>query len=113
MLRGLRLGGSANLIYVVSSAAAPPPRSAAAARPSCVRATHSAASIGRREVAQAHPLAAAPHLRLIGLGLAGLAEGHAEVARAVLGLEQLRGSQLVQGLRRQRHVQARACARRV
>ncbi len=44
--------------------------------------------LGGGEAAQVHLLATAPHLRLIGLGLAGLVEAHAEVARLVLGHEQ-------------------------
>ena len=52
---------------------------------------HSAASsavLGGGEVAQVHILATAPHPPLVGLGLAGLVEVHAEVARLVFGLEQ-------------------------
>eukprot|EP00964_Phaeocystis_antarctica_P077669 scaffold48242_cov51-Phaeocystis_antarctica.AAC.2 len=47
--------------------------------------------LGGGKGAQAHLLAStAPHLRLVGLGLAGLAEEvHAEVARLVLGHQQL------------------------
>eukprot|EP00964_Phaeocystis_antarctica_P089657 scaffold57253_cov64-Phaeocystis_antarctica.AAC.5 len=41
--------------------------------------------LGGGEVAQAHVLAAAPHPRLVGLGLAGLGELYAEEARRVLG----------------------------
>eukprot|EP00964_Phaeocystis_antarctica_P129494 scaffold93338_cov57-Phaeocystis_antarctica.AAC.2 len=41
--------------------------------------------LGRDEAAQVHVLATAPHLRLIGLGLTGLGEVHAEVARRVVG----------------------------
>jgi hypothetical protein len=44
--------------------------------------------LGCGEAAQVHLLATAPHLRLIGLGLAGLAEVHAEVARLAIGHEQ-------------------------
>eukprot|EP00964_Phaeocystis_antarctica_P109213 scaffold73705_cov60-Phaeocystis_antarctica.AAC.1 len=43
---------------------------------------------GGGEAAQVHLLATAPYPCLIGLGLAGLLEGHAEVARLVLGHEQ-------------------------
>eukprot|EP00964_Phaeocystis_antarctica_P152149 scaffold119931_cov57-Phaeocystis_antarctica.AAC.2 len=44
--------------------------------------------LGGGKVAQAHLLAIALHPRLIGLGLAGLDEVHAEVARLVIGHEQ-------------------------
>eukprot|EP00964_Phaeocystis_antarctica_P109214 scaffold73705_cov60-Phaeocystis_antarctica.AAC.2 len=44
--------------------------------------------LGGGEVAQAHLLAAAPHLRLIGLRPAVLVEAHSEVARLALGHKQ-------------------------
>eukprot|EP00964_Phaeocystis_antarctica_P041347 scaffold23644_cov56-Phaeocystis_antarctica.AAC.2 len=44
--------------------------------------------LGGSEAAQAHLLATARHLRLIGLGIAGIGEVHAEIARLVLGHEQ-------------------------
>ena len=46
-----------------------------------------AAEVAHGEVAQVHHRATAPHLRLVGLGLAGLVV-RAEVARLVVGLEQ-------------------------
>ena len=41
--------------------------------------------LGGGEAAQVHLLATVPHPRLVGLGLAGLDELHAEVARRVVG----------------------------
>eukprot|EP00964_Phaeocystis_antarctica_P085457 scaffold53974_cov59-Phaeocystis_antarctica.AAC.2 len=44
--------------------------------------------LGGGEAAQVHHLVTTPHLRLVGLRIAGVDEVHAEVARTVLGLEQ-------------------------
>eukprot|EP00964_Phaeocystis_antarctica_P025623 scaffold14419_cov60-Phaeocystis_antarctica.AAC.3 len=44
--------------------------------------------LGAGEAAQVHLLTTAPHLCLIGIGLAGIGEVHAEVARRVLGHDQ-------------------------
>eukprot|EP00964_Phaeocystis_antarctica_P016470 scaffold9104_cov56-Phaeocystis_antarctica.AAC.6 len=44
--------------------------------------------LGGGEAAQGHLLATAAHPRLVGLGVAGLVEEHAEVARLVVGHEQ-------------------------
>ena len=44
--------------------------------------------LGGGEATQVHHRATAPHLRLVGVGLAGLVVVHAEVARLVIGLEQ-------------------------
>ena len=43
--------------------------------------------LGGGEAAKAHVLATTKHPRLVGLGLAGLVEVHAEVTRLVLGQE--------------------------
>eukprot|EP00964_Phaeocystis_antarctica_P159563 scaffold130644_cov57-Phaeocystis_antarctica.AAC.1 len=44
--------------------------------------------LGGGEAAQVHLLATAPHLHLVGLGMAGVLEIHAQVARLVVGHEQ-------------------------
>eukprot|EP00964_Phaeocystis_antarctica_P026541 scaffold14957_cov67-Phaeocystis_antarctica.AAC.4 len=58
--------------------------------------------LGGDEGAQVYLLATAPHPRLVGLGLAGIGEAQAEVARLVVGLEQ----------RQFRHLRFRAQHRR-
>eukprot|EP00964_Phaeocystis_antarctica_P049780 scaffold28834_cov53-Phaeocystis_antarctica.AAC.2 len=62
--------------------------------------------LGGGEAAQVHCIATAPHPRLVGLGLAGRVQAHAEVACLVVGHEQhqfLRLRLLSRLLARQRH----------
>ena len=81
-----RRGGESSQLYHIFYGAEPP-YAAPPPPPAPLRRTRDAQRrlLGGGEAAQVHLLATPLHLRLLGLGLAGLGEAHSEVARLVIG----------------------------